>query len=119
MPERIQQIINQILDKWKSFSVRQKALIVSSTAVVITALAILGVVLSASKMVILKECDNTKEASSVKTSCSLRRIILRQVHMSGRIWTACLKGASPAQRRIRPSGISCGCRTTWPRSSGP
>ncbi|MCI8895044.1 MAG: flagellar biosynthesis protein [Lachnospiraceae bacterium] len=67
MPERIQQIINQILDKWKSFSVRQKALIVSSTAVVITALAILGVVLSASKMVILKECDNTKEASSVKT----------------------------------------------------
>ena len=66
MPERIQQIINRIIEKWKSFSVKQKTLIVSSTAVVIVALVILGVVLSASEMVVLKECDNTKEASDVK-----------------------------------------------------
>lgn len=66
MPEKIQQIINQIVEKWKSFSVRQRALIVSSVAVAMVAFVILWAWLSAPKMVLLKECANTQEAAAVK-----------------------------------------------------
>lgn len=67
MADRLKQIPVRILEWWKKFSTKQKALIVSSTAVVIVALVILGVVLSIPKMEVVKECENTKQASQVQT----------------------------------------------------
>lgn len=66
MLERLQQIPPRILEWWKKFSTKQRVLIVSSIAVVIAAMVILGVVLSKPKMVVLKECDNTTESAQVK-----------------------------------------------------
>lgn len=66
MVERLKQIPAKALEWWKKFNTKQKALLLSSVAVVVVALVILGVVLSTPKMVILKECENTKEASQVK-----------------------------------------------------
>ena len=37
MPERIQQILNKILEWWKNFNTKQKALIISIAAVVVVA----------------------------------------------------------------------------------
>ncbi len=67
MNERLKQIPDKFLEWWKKFNIKQHVLMISSVAVVVIALAILGAVLSTPKMVILKECDNTKEASQVKT----------------------------------------------------
>ncbi len=66
MPERIQQILNRILEWWKQFTTRQKALIISIAAVVVVAFSILGYVVSRPTMVTLITCDDTSEASSVK-----------------------------------------------------
>lgn len=46
MPERIQQILNRIVEWWKNFSTRQKALIISIAAVVAVAFSILGFVMT-------------------------------------------------------------------------
>ena len=66
MPERIQQILNRIVEWWKNFSTRQKALIISIAAVVVVAFSILGFVMTRPTMVNLITCDSAKQASSVK-----------------------------------------------------
>ena len=66
MPERIQQILNRIVEWWKNFSTRQKALIISIAAVVAVAFSILGFVMTRPTMVNLITCDSAKQASSVK-----------------------------------------------------
>ena len=66
MPERIQQILNRIVEWWKHFSTRQKALIISIAAVVAVAFSILGFVMTRPTMVNLITCDSAKQASSVK-----------------------------------------------------
>ena len=66
MPERIQQILNRIMEWWKHFSTRQKALIISIAAVVAVAFSILGFVMTRPTMVNLITCDSAKQASSVK-----------------------------------------------------
>lgn len=66
MPERIQQILNRIVEWWKNFSTRQKALIISIAAVVAVAFSILGFVVTRPTMVNLITCDSAKQASSVK-----------------------------------------------------
>lgn len=66
MPENVQNVLNKVKDWWKKFSKRQKTLAVSITAVVMIALGILAAVMSRPKMVVLAECENTKQASSVK-----------------------------------------------------
>lgn len=43
MPERIQQILNRIVEWWKNFSTRQKALIISIAAVVARGIFHLGI----------------------------------------------------------------------------
>ena len=43
MPEQVQKILNRILEWWKKFNTKQKALLISSTAVVLVALVILGI----------------------------------------------------------------------------
>ena len=66
MPERVQQILNRIVEWWKNFNTRQKALIISIAAVVVVAFSILGFVMTRPTMVNLITCDSAKQASSVK-----------------------------------------------------
>lgn len=66
MADRLKQIPARALEWWKKYNTKQKALLCSILAVVVVGLVILGVVLSTPKMVVLKECENTKEASDVQ-----------------------------------------------------
>ena len=43
MPEQLQKIINRVVEWWKKFNTKQKALMISLTGIVIVALVILGV----------------------------------------------------------------------------
>lgn len=65
MPERIQKILNRVLEWWNRFTVRQKTLIIIIVAAVIMALAILITVLNRPEYVLLGQYDNTNEASEV------------------------------------------------------
>lgn len=66
MPEQLQNILNRILEWWKKFNTKQKALLLSVTAVIILALVILAAVVSKPTMVPLVICQDTKEAGQVK-----------------------------------------------------
>ena len=66
MPENVQNVLNKGKDWWTKFSTKQKTLIISITAALMIALVILAVVMNQPKMVILAECENTKQASEVK-----------------------------------------------------
>lgn len=66
MPERLQGILNRIGEWWKKFTTRQKALLISLAAIVVTALIILGVVVSKPTMVVLATCDTTAQAGTIK-----------------------------------------------------
>lgn len=66
MPEQIQKILNRILEWWKKFDIKQKAVILSATAVVVVALIILGVVVSQPSYEDLYVAADAKEASEIK-----------------------------------------------------
>lgn len=67
MPERIREILNRISEWWKKFTKKQQMILVSSTLIVVIAIAILAVVLTRPKMMVIKICDNASEASTVQT----------------------------------------------------
>lgn len=66
MPDKIKEILNSIVEWWKKFTKKQQMILVSSTLVVVIAVAILAVVLTKPKMMIIKICENAKEASTVQ-----------------------------------------------------
>lgn len=66
MPEQIQKILNRIMEWWKKFNTKQKAILISSTAVVLIALVILGVSVSRPTYVPLVTCEDTAKAAEVK-----------------------------------------------------
>lgn len=66
MPERIQEILNRILEWWKHFTNRQKAMIISLAALVLVAFGILGFVVTRPTMVELITCTNADESGKVK-----------------------------------------------------
>ena len=67
MPERIQKMLDRIKDWWQKFTIRQKAILISSVSVVIIALIILSVVVTRPKWVVLKATDDAKSAESIKS----------------------------------------------------
>ncbi len=66
MPERLQQILNRIVEWWKKFTGKQKMLIISVTAVVAIALGILAFVVTRPTMVTLTTCETAEGATKVK-----------------------------------------------------
>ena len=79
MPENVQNILNKINDWWKKFSVKQKTLLVSITAVIVLALVILAVVMNQPNMVTLVTCENAKQASqviSLQTAMGLKMCLM-------------------------------------------
>ena len=65
MPEQLQQILNRIKDGWEKFNTKQRAALISITAVVIIALGILGFVVSRPNYVNIYSASEVKEASAV------------------------------------------------------
>ena len=74
MPEQLQKIANQILEWWKKFNTKQKALLISIAATIILALVILAVIVSKPTMVTLIECASTAEAGQVKDILDNERV---------------------------------------------
>ena len=66
MPEQLQQVLDKILEWWKKFNTKQKALLASITAAVILSLVILAVVVSTPEMMTLHTCTSLTEASTIK-----------------------------------------------------
>jgi flagellar M-ring protein FliF len=66
MEERLKSIPNRLLAFWNKYTAKQKATIISVSAITIFTLIILGFVLSRPKMVTLITCETTKETSEVR-----------------------------------------------------
>lgn len=66
MPEQVQKILSRILEWWKKFNTKQKALLISIAATIILALVILSVIVSRPTMVTLITCEDTAKAGEVK-----------------------------------------------------
>ena len=66
MPEKVQDILDRVKEWWKKFNTKQRALLISLTAVVVLALVILGVVVSKPTYTTLIDCENSKQANQVK-----------------------------------------------------
>ncbi|MBR1771785.1 MAG: flagellar M-ring protein FliF [Lachnospiraceae bacterium] len=67
MPERLQQILQRVLDWWNKFTSRQKTIIIALAATVIFAFAIVIYVTSQPKYVDLITCDNAAKAAEVQS----------------------------------------------------
>ncbi len=67
MPDRIKELLNSIVEWWKKFTKKQQMIIASSALVVLLAAVILTVVLIKPEMIVIKICENAKEASTVQT----------------------------------------------------
>lgn len=65
MVDRLKEIFQRVIDWWNRFTSKQKTIIISVTAGVILALAILATVLTRPKFVTLITCESTKEASNI------------------------------------------------------
>lgn len=66
MPEQVQNILGRMAEWWKKFNIRQKALMLSLTAVVLLSLGILAVVVTRPVYTTLIDCENAKMANEVK-----------------------------------------------------
>lgn len=66
MPEQVQNILTRMGEWWKKFNIRQKALMLSLTAIVLLSLGILAVVVTRPTYVPLIDCENAKMANEVK-----------------------------------------------------
>lgn len=67
MPDRIRELLNRIVEWWKKFTRKQQMIMISSALVVVIAAGILTFVLTKPEMMIIKICENAKEASTVQT----------------------------------------------------
>lgn len=66
MQERLQQLLERILDWWKKFNRKQQILIASIAVAVVLAIVILASVMSKPKTVDLMTCEDTAQAGEVK-----------------------------------------------------
>lgn len=64
--DKIKEILQKVLDWWNKFSVKQKTLIASLAVFVVIGLVVVGKIVTTPTMVIIRECENTKEAGEVK-----------------------------------------------------
>ena len=67
MPDRLRQIFQRFLDFWNRYNRRQKAIVLSSLAVVLLTLGILVAVLSRPQYEHLTNCSNYNEMSQITT----------------------------------------------------
>lgn len=65
MVERLQALLQRVIDWWNKFTAKQKTAIISITAGVILALAILATILTRPQFETLITCSSTKQASEI------------------------------------------------------
>ncbi len=65
MVDRLKELLQKVLDWWNKFTAKQKTVIISITAGVILALAILATILTRPRYETLITCETTKEASEI------------------------------------------------------
>ena len=65
MLDRLREIPQRILEWWNKFTSKQKTIIISVTAGVVVALAILVTILTRPQYVVLITCESTKQASTI------------------------------------------------------
>ncbi len=65
MVDRLKEILQKVLEWWNKFTAKQKTIIISVTAGVILALAILGTVLTRPRYETLITCESAKQASEI------------------------------------------------------
>lgn len=87
MPEQLQKIIDKVVDWWKKFNNKQRALLLSSIGVVLIALVILAVVMSTPTMVVLYVCENYTEAAQIKELLDTDETIDYQTNKDGLIFS--------------------------------
>lgn len=66
MQERLQQLLERILDWWKKFNKKQQILIASIAVAVVLAIVIVASVMSKPKLINLMTCEDTSQAGEVK-----------------------------------------------------
>lgn len=66
MPDRVKEMGGRLAEWWKHFTRRQQMVIVSSVLVVAISLGILAFILARPEMIVIKNCENAKEASTVQ-----------------------------------------------------
>lgn len=67
MSDRIRELTAKLLEWWNRFTAKQKTIIISVTAGVVIALAILVSVITTPKYTTLIVCDTTKQSAEIKT----------------------------------------------------
>ncbi len=105
MPERVREIWDNIVNWWKHFTRKQQMIIVSSTMVVIISIGILAFVLSRPEKVVIKTCENIKEAASVKELLD-EAGIYNEVSDNGLIFTINKKDSSEATMLLGSNSIA-------------
>lgn len=70
MPEQLQKILDRIVEWWKKFNNKQRAVLISVTAAVIVALVILGYVVSRPNYVTIYTASDMKQASEISSLLS-------------------------------------------------
>ncbi len=65
MVDRLKEILQKVQEWWDKFTAKQKTIIISVTAGVVLALAILGTILTRPKFETLITCESTKQASEI------------------------------------------------------
>ena len=65
MVDRLKEILQKVQEWWNKFTAKQKTIIISVTAGVILALAILGTILTRPQYETLITCESTKQASEI------------------------------------------------------
>lgn len=105
MPEQLQKIVNQILEWWKKFNTKQKALLISIAATILLALVILAVVVGKPTMEILVECETTAEAGQVKDLLDSENTIPYEMSQDGLIFYVDEKDLGGARILLGQNGI--------------
>ncbi|MFP3154098.1 flagellar biosynthesis protein [Lachnospiraceae bacterium ZAX-1] len=96
MADRLREISGRILEWWKKFSTKQKALIVSAGAIVVIAMVILYAVLSTPTLITLKECTNTAEAAQIKEILDTDKSIKYELSSNGLVFSVDKKDEASA-----------------------
>ena len=65
MVDRLKEILQKVQEWWDKFTSKQKTIIISVTAGVVLALAILGTILTRPRYEVLITCESTKQASEI------------------------------------------------------
>lgn len=105
MPEQLQKIVNQILDWWKKFNTKQKALLISIAATIFLALVILAVVVGKPTMEVLVECETTAEAGQVKELLDSENTIAYEMSQDGLIFYVDANDLGEASILLGQNGI--------------